>query len=61
MAAGIVTLMFLARGTGKDITGIKAPALLITFASSVVAVVASILLKREQKAIDKRPNNDQAY
>jgi hypothetical protein len=46
MVAGIVTLMVLARGTGEDITGIVAPALLITFVSGVVATVASIFQKR---------------
>jgi hypothetical protein len=50
MLAGIATLMFLARGTGEDITGIVSPALLITFISSVVAIVAFVLQKREQKA-----------
>ena len=58
MVAGIVTLMVLARGTGEDITGIVVPALLITFASSVVAIVASVFQRREQKAIDIKPNND---
>jgi hypothetical protein len=47
MMAGIVTLMFLARGTGEDITGIVAPALLITFVSGVVAIAASVVQKRE--------------
>jgi hypothetical protein len=49
MVAGIATLMFLARGTGEDITGIVAPALLITFLSSIVAIVAGILQRRAQK------------
>ena len=49
MMAGIATLMFLARGTGEDITGIVAPALLITFLSSVVAIVATVLQKRAQR------------
>jgi hypothetical protein len=56
MVAGIVTLMVLARGTGEDITGIVAPALLITFASIVAAIIASILQRREQKAIDLKLN-----
>ena len=51
MITGIVTLMVLSRGTGEDITGIVAPALLITIASSVVATVAAICQKRVQKAI----------
>ena len=54
MVAGIVALMVLSRGKGEDITGIVAPALLITFASSVVATVAAVLQKRTQKAIDMR-------
>jgi len=58
MAAGIVTLMFLARGTGEDITGIVAPALLITILSSVVAISAAVMQRREPKASDVRPNND---
>ena len=54
MVAGIVSLMVLSRGKGEDITGIVAPALLITFASSVVATVAAVLQKRTQKAIGMR-------
>ena len=46
MVVGIATLMVLARGKGEDITGIVAPALLITFLSSVVAIVAAILQRR---------------
>ncbi|MDX2033869.1 MAG: hypothetical protein SF339_24565 [Blastocatellia bacterium] len=46
MVAGIAILMFLARGTGEDITGIVAPALLITLLSSMVAIVAAILQRR---------------
>ena len=49
MVAGIATLMFLARGTGEDITGIVAPALLLTFLSSVVAIVAAILQRRARR------------
>lgn len=61
MVAGMVTLMLLARGTGEDITGIVAPALLITLVSSVVAVVASVLLKREKQAVDnERGNNNRS-
>ena len=52
MVAGIATLMFLARGTGEDITGIVAPAILITFLSSLVAIVAAVFQKRVQKARD---------
>ena len=49
MVAGILTLMILARGKDEDITGIVAPALLITILSGVVAVVASVLRKRAQQ------------
>ena len=52
MVAGIVTLMVLSRGKGEDITGIVAPGLLITFLSSVVAIVAAVFQKRVQQAID---------
>jgi len=52
MVTGIVALMVLARGKGEDITGIVAPALLITIISVVVALVAAILQKRAQQAID---------
>ena len=48
MVAGIATLMVLSRGKGEDITGIVAPALLIMFASSVVAIVAAVLQKRAE-------------
>jgi hypothetical protein len=58
MVAGIVTLMFLARGTGEDITGIVAPALLITLVSSVVAISAAVMQRREPKASDVRPIDD---
>ena len=57
MVAGIATLMVLSRGTGEDITGIVAPALLITFVSSVVATVAAICQKRVRKPIDVDANN----
>lgn len=46
MLAGIITLMILARGTGEDIAGIVAPALLLTILSAVAAVVAAIMQKR---------------
>jgi hypothetical protein len=50
MVAGIATVMVLARGTGEDITGVVAPALLLTVLSVVAAVVAAIL----QGASDRR-------
>ena len=49
MVVGIATLMVLARGKGEDITGIVAPALLITFLSTVVAIVAAVLQRRMQR------------
>jgi hypothetical protein len=51
MVAGIVALMILSRGKGEDITGVIAPALLVTIASGVVATVAAVLQRRVQKAI----------
>ena len=54
MVAGIVALMVLSRGKGEDITGIVAPALLITIGSGFVAIVAAILQKRVKKAIDPK-------
>jgi O-antigen/teichoic acid export membrane protein len=54
MVAGIVTLMVLSRGKGEDITGIVAPALLITIISSVVSIVAALLQKRAEKANDTK-------
>jgi spore maturation protein SpmA len=48
MVAGIATLMFLARETGEDITGIVAPALLLTFLSSIVAIVAAVVQMRRR-------------
>jgi spore maturation protein SpmA len=58
MVAGIATVMFLARGTGEDITGVVAPALLITIVSSIVAIVASVFQNREPKTVDMKRNND---
>jgi spore maturation protein SpmA len=56
MAAGILTLMVISRGKGEDITGIVAPALLITLVSGVVAIVAAVLQRRVRKAVDKSSN-----
>jgi len=54
MVAGIVALLVLSRGKGEDITGIVAPALLITIVSGFVAIVAAILQNRVKKAIDTK-------
>jgi len=58
MVAGIATVMFLARGTGEDITGVIAPALSITLVSGVIAIVAAIFQKRGLKTVDIERNND---
>jgi biotin transporter BioY len=49
MLAGIGLLMFLSYGTGEDITGIVAPALLLTIVSGIVAVVAAVSQRRAQR------------
>ena len=52
MAAGILTVMILARGkTGDDgdIAGVVAPALLLTCLSAAVAAVAAVRQKRAQR------------
>jgi hypothetical protein len=48
MGAGIVALMILSAEKGEDIAGIVAAALLITFVSGIVAVVAMFGQKRAQ-------------
>jgi hypothetical protein len=53
MVAGIAGLMLISWDKDEDITGIVAPALLVTFLSVVVAIVAAVLQKRLQKAIEK--------
>ena len=52
MVAGIAALMLLSRGKGEDIAGLVALGLLVTFASGAVAIVAALLQRRVQKAID---------
>jgi hypothetical protein len=49
MVVGILTLMVLARGKDEDITGIVAPAALVTLISGGVVVVVSILQKRHRQ------------
>ncbi|WP_144022788.1 hypothetical protein [Asanoa hainanensis] len=49
MVAGIVTVMLLARGTGEDITGVVAPALLLVVLSVVAFVVATVMQGRQRK------------
>lgn len=48
MLAGIAGLMVLAAGTGEDITGIVAPALLIALLSGAVAIVAAVGQRRSE-------------
>jgi hypothetical protein len=52
MLAGILTVMFLARGKSGDdgdIAGVVAPALLVTCVSGVVAAVAAVRQRRAQR------------
>lgn len=49
MLVGIGVLMFITYGTGEDITGIVAPALLVTIVSSIVAMVAAVSQRRAQR------------
>ena len=47
--AGIATLMFISWDKDEDITGIVAPALLITIISTIVAIVAAVLQRRSSE------------
>jgi hypothetical protein len=49
MVAGILTLMILARGTGEDIAGIVAMALLVTLMSAVAAIAAALLQRASER------------
>lgn len=49
MLVGIGVLMFISRGTGEDITGIVAPALLLTIVSGMVGLLAAISQRRAQR------------
>ena len=49
MLAGIALVMFLARNTNEDITGVVAPAMLVTILSGATAFAASVLQKRAKK------------
>jgi hypothetical protein len=57
MVAGIATLMVLSRGTGEDITGIVAPALLVILVSGVAATVAAILQGASERNRRKESND----
>ena len=54
MLSGIVGLMILSWDKDEDITGIVAPALLITILSAIVAIVAAVLQRRVQKGVDQK-------
>jgi archaellum biogenesis protein FlaJ (TadC family) len=60
LIAGIVGLMILSRGKGEDITGVVAPALLLTIAACAVAAIAGAFQKRVQRAVDARSEDDAA-
>ena len=57
MVAGVVALMILSRGKGEDITGIVAPALLITFLSAVAATVAAVLQSASERLRSKESDD----
>jgi hypothetical protein len=59
MVAGIITVMVLARGTGEDITGVVAPALLLALVSVVAAVVAAVRQGGSDRR-RRRPGEDPA-
>ena len=59
LVAGIVTVIVLARGTGEDITGVVAPALLLTVVSVLAAVVAAVLQGRSGRR-GREAGNDPA-
>lgn|GEM_PF-2323948 len=54
MVAGIAALMFISWDKDEDITGIVAPALLITIVSAIAAIVAAVLQKRMQTDIGQK-------
>lgn len=49
LLVGIGLLMLISNGTGEDITGIVAPALLLAVTSSIAAIVAAISQRRAQR------------
>ncbi len=50
LVSGIVALVIISRGKGEDITGVVAPAFLITFVAGVAAIIAAFLQRRAEKA-----------
>jgi spore maturation protein SpmA len=51
---GIATLMYIARDKDEDITGIVAPALLLTIVSTVVAIAAGVMAGRARVTENER-------
>lgn len=51
---GIATLMYIARDKDEDITGIVAPALLLTIISAVVAIAAGVMAGRARVTQNER-------
>ena len=58
LVTGIVSLMILAAGKDEDITGIVMPALVLTVASIVVAVVAVVMQWQTRKSIGVQSERD---
>ena len=58
LIAGIVSLMILAAGKDEDITGIVAPALVLTVASAVVAIVAAVMQRQARNAVGVLSESD---
>lgn len=54
LVAGIAALLVLARGKDEDLTGIVAPALLVTLLSTGVAIMAAVVQQRMQQATGGR-------
>ena len=52
LVAGIAAVMVLARGTGEDITGVVAPALLLAVLSVLTAVAAAVLQRTSGRRDD---------
>lgn len=46
MFTGIAAVMFLARNTDEDITGVVSPALLVIIVSTITVIAATVLQRR---------------
>ena len=58
LVTGIVSLMILSADKDEDITGIVMPALVLTFASIVVAFVAAVMQRQTRKSIGVQSERD---